>query len=289
MASPKKCVILHLLVKFANNCLTFTKQRQSITPESINSKSMNNNYGLLAIKQLIVTFSVAISCMWLFQLLCSIIFKTSYFAEEISIYSHFVLIMVIILWSYKKYSMKSLLRKCPMKIMLYCPIIAVLILTCFVYLGTFVRLPNIFKKEMDVLTESLLGILTLGTLNPIAEEFLFRGILLENLLKQYKQPWIAIGVSALLFSLIHFNLAQIPWSFIYGIVLGWIYYKTKTLWPCIIIHTTNNLICCLTAFSPLGTIIDIAIEKYLLLGLFVIVPICLIPLVYIFGIIYKST
>lgn len=248
----------------------------------------NNNYGLLAIKQLIVTFSVAILCMWLFQLLCSIIFKADSSSEGVSTYSHFVLITTIILWSYKKYSMKSLLKKCPMKIMLYCPIIAVLILTCFVYLGTFVRLPNIFQNEMDVLTESLLGILTLGTLNPIAEEFLFRGILLENLLKQYKQPWIAIGVSALLFSLIHFNLAQIPWSFIYGIVLGWIYYKTKTLWPCIIIHTTNNLICCLIAYSSIGTIIDVALEKYLLLGLLIIVPICIALSAYIFSIMYKS-
>jgi len=76
---------------------------------------------------------------------------------------------------------------------------------------------------------------------PILEELLFRGIILEGLLKNY-QPYRAIGFSSFLFALIHGNLAQGIGALMIGILIGWIYWKTESIIPGIFIHLFNNLV-----------------------------------------------
>lgn len=75
---------------------------------------------------------------------------------------------------------------------------------------------------------------------PILEEVLFRGIILDGLLKKYS-PVKSILISSLLFGLVHLN----PWQFVAGLIMGsfmgWIYFKTHSLLPCIIVHATANL------------------------------------------------
>ncbi len=75
---------------------------------------------------------------------------------------------------------------------------------------------------------------------PILEELIFRGIILDGLLKNYT-PTKAILVSALLFGLVHLNPWQFVTGFLVGIFSGWVYYKTKSLSFSIIIHATANL------------------------------------------------
>lgn len=81
--------------------------------------------------------------------------------------------------------------------------------------------------------------LTSIILAPIIEEFIFRGVLLDGLLKKHS-PWKSIFFSAFLFAIIHLN----PWQFVVALVLGvltgWIYYRTHNLLLCILIHMANN-------------------------------------------------
>ena len=56
----------------------------------------------------------------------------------------------------------------------------------------------------------------------------------------WKNPWWAILLSSLLFGLVHGNPAQIPFAFVIGIGLGWMYYKTGSLIPCFFMHLVNN-------------------------------------------------
>jgi len=74
---------------------------------------------------------------------------------------------------------------------------------------------------------------------PFLEEILFRGIILDGFLKNYKTAH-AILISALLFALIHGNLTQGTGALILGILLGWIYWKTDSIIPCILLHLINN-------------------------------------------------
>ena len=75
---------------------------------------------------------------------------------------------------------------------------------------------------------------------PFLEELIFRGILLEGLLKRYS-PLKAILVASALFGVVHLNPWQFLAGFILGIFIGWIYSKNHNLTLSILIHATVNL------------------------------------------------
>ncbi|EFL44757.1 CAAX amino terminal protease family protein, partial [Prevotella disiens FB035-09AN] len=81
-----------------------------------------------------------------------------------------------------------------------------------------------------------LGYLILGILAPITEEIVFRGALLRVLLETFghQKRWIAIVISALIFAVIHGNVAQGTHAFIGGIALGWLYMRTRSVLPGIV-------------------------------------------------------
>lgn len=74
---------------------------------------------------------------------------------------------------------------------------------------------------------------------PLLEEILFRGIILDGFLKRYS-PGKAILWSSFLFGLIHLNPWQFIAAFVIGLATGWIYWKSRSLLPCIIIHFITN-------------------------------------------------
>lgn len=76
---------------------------------------------------------------------------------------------------------------------------------------------------------------------PVFEELFFRGLILRGLLKNIK-PWLAILLSAFLFAVFHFNIWQGLGAFILGIMMGWVLYKTGSLYLAIFAHFVNNFI-----------------------------------------------
>lgn len=74
---------------------------------------------------------------------------------------------------------------------------------------------------------------------PVIEELLFRGIVLDGFLKRYP-VWVAIALSAFMFGVFHFNPYQLIGGFTTGCFIGWIYYHTRSVLPCIIIHACMN-------------------------------------------------
>lgn len=92
-----------------------------------------------------------------------------------------------------------------------------------------------FKKILTTWT----GVLGVTILGPVLEELLFRGAITTVLLKKYS-PTKSILISALIFGLIHFNPAQSVGAFFLGILLAWMYYKTGSLIPVILVHIMNN-------------------------------------------------
>lgn len=76
---------------------------------------------------------------------------------------------------------------------------------------------------------------------PIFEELLFRGIILMGLYKKYNNsPKKAIIVSSTIFAVVHLNIPQGINAFILGIILGGIYYYTKSMKLAIFAHFVNN-------------------------------------------------
>ncbi|RZK91796.1 MAG: CPBP family intramembrane metalloprotease, partial [Hymenobacter sp.] len=106
----------------------------------------------------------------------------------------------------------------------------------------FLHLPNWTSNLFrDMATNKPLILLFGCVAAPVLEEVLFRGILLQGLLRNYR-PAVAIGQSALLFGVIHFNPAQSVNAALLGLLLGWLYYQTRSLGLCIGLHALNNLL-----------------------------------------------
>ncbi len=76
-------------------------------------------------------------------------------------------------------------------------------------------------------------------LGPIAEEFLFRGLILRGFLSRYSVRK-AILASAILFGLSHINPFQIVTATVIGILFAWWRVKTGSLLPSLIGHALNN-------------------------------------------------
>ena len=110
-------------------------------------------------------------------------------------------------------------------------------------LERFMDLPDYQEQDFLNLEHNPIGILVLCIIAPIAEEYLFRGLMMRKMLRWNISPWYAIIASSIMFGLIHLNPAQIPGPIILGIVMAWMCYRTKSLIPGIIIHITNNTLC----------------------------------------------
>lgn len=85
----------------------------------------------------------------------------------------------------------------------------------------------------------LAGYLAVGIAAPILEELIFRGIILKAYLTHYS-PTKAIVFSALIFGIAHLNPWQFAAAFTIGLIIGWVYYYTRSIWPGIFIHFINN-------------------------------------------------
>ncbi len=75
---------------------------------------------------------------------------------------------------------------------------------------------------------------------PVLEELLFRGILLPGLRRRLK-PWPAMLVGSAIFSLLHVDAwpAPVP-LFVLAIFLSYLWYRTNSLVPSIVLHAVFN-------------------------------------------------
>ncbi len=106
--------------------------------------------------------------------------------------------------------------------------------------GKLKKLFDMLNQTMRVIFEhKVIGFLMVAIAAPILEETLFRGIILKALLKKYK-PWQAILYSAVAFGVFHLN----PWQFLYatvlGLLLGYMYWRTRSLFYPVLIHFLLN-------------------------------------------------
>lgn len=81
-------------------------------------------------------------------------------------------------------------------------------------------------------------------LAPLLEEVIFRGLVQTALLDSLgRRRWWVIVFSALIFAAVHgaaVDPLAIPGLFVLGMVLGWLYERTDSLWPGVIVHVLFN-------------------------------------------------
>jgi len=107
------------------------------------------------------------------------------------------------------------------------------------------QLPDQFTKIQEVLTirDLLSAVFIIGVviiIAPLIEEMIFRGFFQRILEYRLKDVTKAVLYSALTFAIIHFN----PWwavqIYIIAVFMGYVAWRTNSIWIPFIIHAINN-------------------------------------------------
>lgn len=131
---------------------------------------------------------------------------------------------------------------------------------------------GLFQSSFDAMEESLsfvgssnvlVSILVVGIVAPFTEELIFRGVILKTLNRSMSVT-AAIIIQGVLFGVYHMNLVQGLYATLLGILFGYVTYKTKSLWPAIIMHMVNNTVSTI-APSVVGENLDSTLAVIMLL------------------------
>lgn len=93
----------------------------------------------------------------------------------------------------------------------------------------------------------LLALLLGGVVAPVAEEVFFRGYLYAGTRHVWGVVWGAIA-SSLIFAVVHVVPGVLPPIFVMALIFVVIYERTRSLWPCIILHGAVNALAFIGAF-----------------------------------------
>ena len=84
-----------------------------------------------------------------------------------------------------------------------------------------------------------LAVLALVVVGPLAEEVYFRGFMFAGLARKWGVPAGAVG-SALVFAVLHGEVALLAPAFASGLLFAWVYRTSGSLWPSVLAHTVQN-------------------------------------------------
>ena len=74
------------------------------------------------------------------------------------------------------------------------------------------------------------AIILIVLVGPVSEELLYRGLLVGRFVA-YGYPFAGMALSGATFMLAHGDWRRFPFYFAFGVVLAWLYRRTRSLWP----------------------------------------------------------
>lgn len=111
-------------------------------------------------------------------------------------------------------------------------------------------------------TSSLISaIFIMAFLPALFEEMFFRGALQNILTRWWQKPYLAILVTSIFFSLIHFSIWLFFSRLILGAALGILFYLTRNIWVNTVAHFLNNLIAVFQMYMLSSEKKDIDVSK----------------------------
>lgn len=116
----------------------------------------------------------------------------------------------------------------------------------FPALESLVRTEKLTIKLMEGLLvmqtpwEMVASLVVMAIVPAVGEELVFRGIGQQKLIELTGKPALGIALTALVFSLTHFEIQRFFAILLLGAVLGLLFYWTKNLWIPIAAHFLNN-------------------------------------------------
>ena len=154
----------------------------------------------------------------------------------------------VLLFYYIKFKMRNMgqsinldFKKAPILVFFLLLPIAPLLIIVLEPITSGIPTPEFFEELLkDMVKVSPASFLSVVIAAPLCEEIICRGIILKGLLNNKMNPTNAIMCSSLIFATLHLNLTQGVNAFFIGCFMGWMYYKTRSLWVPIFIHFLNN-------------------------------------------------
>lgn len=98
----------------------------------------------------------------------------------------------------------------------------------------------------------LVNIVVLAFLPALCEEFMFQGTIQAFLTKWIQKPHLAIWITALIFSIIHFQFSGFIPRLLLSAYLGYLFYWSRSLWLPVLAHFLHNALTLLVDFSFQG-------------------------------------
>ena len=98
---------------------------------------------------------------------------------------------------------------------------------------------QVFERQTGI--ELVLAMTGAVAAAPIGEEVIFRGLLLQGLLRRGVAVLPAVVAAAAIFSLCHVNIVGLPALFELGVVFGLLYVRTRSVLPGMVAHLGSNL------------------------------------------------
>ena len=87
----------------------------------------------------------------------------------------------------------------------------------------------------------LANLFVVAVLTPVSEEAFFRGFVLAALVRPLGPAWAAVAASAI-FAVGHVIPTVMVPVFVSGLLLSWLYLRTRSIWPSVVAHSAQNLI-----------------------------------------------
>lgn len=103
--------------------------------------------------------------------------------------------------------------------------------------------------HMSSLKDLAFALLAVAIIPSIIEEVYFRGTLQKIVLDLTGKPYAAIILTAIFFSAIHFSFYGFLSRMALGMVLGYVYHYSKTIWLPVLLHFLNNGIAVVILYS----------------------------------------
>lgn len=106
--------------------------------------------------------------------------------------------------------------------------------------------------RMNTVGDLVFNLLVLAIVPAIGEELLFRGYLQQTFTKWIGKPHVAIIITAVLFSAIHMQFQGFLPRFALGLLLGYFFYWSGSLWLPVLAHLLNNAMAVTFAYPTLS-------------------------------------
>lgn len=101
------------------------------------------------------------------------------------------------------------------------------------------RLTEAFMSDTSI-SSLVINLVMIGILAAFGEELLFRGVLIRLLSGWFKNIHLAVWIAAIVFSAFHLQFYGFIPRFVLGVVLGYLFVWSGSLWVPVLAHFINN-------------------------------------------------